>query len=670
MMATTSRRLADFWRQHRIPLLLALLWTAVLTGYAWARHMRINSTTYDLGIKAQVIWNTWQGDWFASSVEVTHYLGDHVQLIFLLLAPLFGLWQDVRVLLLVQAILLSLGALPVYRIARRHLADPLLAALFSAVYLLFPLLGFVNRFDFHPVVFTIPFFLLAYDLLEGDHPGWASLFIVLALSLREEVGLTVFAFGLYVAFFMGRRTLGLVWACGGLVWSLTAIFVIIPTFRGGASDTVGRYAWLGDSPADIALALLIKPVQVLQHLLVPYRALVPVKLLLPTGFLALLAPTPLLVTVPSLAYNLLSETPSQSSIYFQYLAPAVPFLFIAAIQGASRAQGWLDGRRATLIVALWLGAGTLLAWIWDNPFTQTIDEPYFPVYGLERLSDAESLEKTLALLPPDADVATMMAYGPHVALRPQYALFYDRLHLLDRPYGFPQAEYLLLNLTDLRWGVNARFFYHAIETAVGRFGYEAIFAENDVVLLQKGLGPQPLTGAVLARVQDLLDAGGKFAPAAPETIADLGESWVVNTLPQTAVDRTARFDQGISLLGYEGPATTSPGRPLCVILYWQSDQPLAEDYTVFLHLAAGDGFVQAQRDSQPVFGYFPTTDWQPDEVVGDLHCVPVPAGLAAGEYSLRVGLYEPQSGERLSLKDPASADDALDLGPLAVKEAD
>ncbi|MFN2137387.1 MAG: DUF2079 domain-containing protein, partial [Candidatus Promineifilaceae bacterium] len=416
MIRSTANRLALFWRAHRLPLLAAMVWTLVLSAYAWLRHMRLNSSTFDLGIKAQVIWNSWHGDWFASSVEVSHYLGDHVQLIFLLLAPLFGLWEDVRVLLFAQALLLSLGALPVYRIARRALGDRGLAFLFSLVYLLYPLIGFVNRFDFHPIVFCIPFFLAAYDLLETNRPWWASLFILLALSLREEVGLTVFAFGLYAAFFLGRRRLGLVWAAAGLGWSLIALFVVIPSFRGGASDTVSRYTWLGDSFAALLTAPLRQPGAVLAHLAEPYRAVLPVKLLLPVGFLSLLAPAPLLVTLPNLAYNLLSETPSQSTIYFQYLAPAVPFIFVAAIQGAQRALAWLPSTRAPLLLAGWLVLGTLLAWVWDNPFTQKIDDPYFPVYGLERQSNAVRFYEAAALLPPEAEVATMMAYGPHVAL--------------------------------------------------------------------------------------------------------------------------------------------------------------------------------------------------------------------------------------------------------------
>ncbi|MFN2137388.1 MAG: hypothetical protein ACK2UK_15615, partial [Candidatus Promineifilaceae bacterium] len=242
------------------------------------------------------------------------------------------------------------------------------------------------------------------------------------------------------------------------------------------------------------------------------------------------------------------------------------------------------------------------------------------------------------------------------------------LQLLERPFGFPQSDYLLLNLDDLRWGVNARFFYNAILAAIGRDGYEAIYAADDVVLLQRDAGPQPLTAAVLDRVQALLEGGGKFAPAAQETISYLGRQWVSEDLPETAVLLPARFEQGISLLGYNATADNAPGRPLCVTLYWQAEQALTKDYTVFLHLVAADGFVQAQHDSPPVFGYVPTSAWKPGEIAADLHCLAVPVSLPPGTYEVQAGLYDSATGERLAILAPGNVDNSLPLFSLRVPE--
>ncbi|MAT97009.1 MAG: hypothetical protein CL608_07695 [Anaerolineaceae bacterium] len=662
------------WRQliqkHAILLGGTAVWTVVLAVYAILRHERLNSTVFDLGIKSQVIWNTWQGRWFASSIEVEHYLGDHVQFIFLLLAPLYGLWADVNIMLIVQSLLLGLGAIPVYRIAQRQLANRHLALAFAFAYLLLPIIGFVNRFDFHPVTFVIFFLLMAVDMLEVERPYWASFFVFLALICREEVGFTVFALGLYVMLHHRRYALGSVWAAAGLAYSAIAIFVIIPHFRGGGSDSVARYAWLGEDVGQIVRTLVTQPGFVWrEHLSQPFRLQFLIKLLLPLGFLSLLSPLALLGAVPAIVYNLLSDVPSQSSIYFQYLSPAIPFLILAAIQGADRLRRW-QPRLPTAVLLGWLIVALGIAWLLDNPFTTVIDDPYYPVYGLEQIGNRAAFDEAMALLPPEAEVATMMNYGTHLSLRPRYSLFYDRLQLEQRPFGFPQADYFLLNLSDWRWGVNARIFHSSIETAVGTFGYEAIYFQDDVVLLTQMAEPQAATGAMLQRIIGLQEAGGKFAPTAQTTLEWLGQQWTLaEGLPETVVPLPTPFADNIQLLGYElSEPEPVAGGALCATLYWQAETAVVTDYTVFLHFAAEDGFVQAQRDSAPAFGFAPTSRWQPGSAVGDLHCLQIPPHLLSGTYHLNVGLYDPATGMRLPLLagDGAPTEDTLHLTEVSL----
>ncbi len=165
-------RLDDWLRAgQRWSILLALailVAAAVLAAYSIARHNAFNSKAYDLGLHAQVWWNTSQGRPFAGSVEVDNYLGDHVSPIILPLAPLYSLWPDARLLLLLQAAALAVGAWPLALLARRRLRPHwpqgahLAALLLAAIYLTYPALGFVNRFEFHEEVFAVPLLLLAF----------------------------------------------------------------------------------------------------------------------------------------------------------------------------------------------------------------------------------------------------------------------------------------------------------------------------------------------------------------------------------------------------------------------------------------------------------------------------------------------------------------------------
>jgi hypothetical protein len=72
-------------------------------------------------------------------------------------------------------------------------------------------------------------------------------------------------------------------------------------------------------------------------------------------------------------------------------------------------------------------------------------------------------------------------------------------------------------------------------------------------------------------------------------------------------------------------------------------------YVVFVHLIGPDGRLAAQQDVEPIS---PTTTWVPDVEVVDPHQVPIPAGLPAGRYQLRTGMYpQGQPGYRLPVVD-------------------
>lgn len=88
------------------------------------------------------------------------------------------------------------------------------------------------------------------------------------------------------------------------------------------------------------------------------------------------------------------------------------------------------------------------------------------------------------------------------------------------------------------------------------------------------------------------------------------------------------------------------GASEAVTLQWWLAEPVSQDYTVFVHLRDGNQNV-AQGDGQPVKGWYPTSLWEKDEVVEDVHEVMVTADIAPGSYDLVVGWYDPVTGERL-----------------------
>ncbi len=125
--------------------------------------------------------------------------------------------------------------------------------------------------------------------------------------------------------------------------------------------------------------------------------------------------------------------------------------------------------------------------------------------------------------------------------------------------------------------------------------------------------------------------------------------------PQTALNVT--FGDEITLLGYSW-AVAAAAEPPRLRLYWQAETQPTADYTVFVHVVGADGTLLAQADAPPAGGAYPTSLWDSGEIIADERAVPLPQ---EDDYSVWVGLYQPDSGQRLPL--PGFADGALEIDP-------
>lgn len=106
----------------------------------------------------------------------------------------------------------------------------------------------------------------------------------------------------------------------------------------------------------------------------------------------------------------------------------------------------------------------------------------------------------------------------------------------------------------------------------------------------------------------------------------------------TSLDASVNFADSISLACYE--YVTGELR-----LYWQANAQPQQDYTVFIQFWQ-DGQQVAGFDGPPFDGDFPASTWRPEFLLRDVHTLDL-SQLSPGRYQLQVGLYNPQTGERL-----------------------
>jgi uncharacterized membrane protein len=382
------------------------------------RHRAFATGRFDLGNMVQAVWWTAHGH----PLRMTNLHGEqisrlaaHVDPLLAVFGPLWWIWPSPDLLLVVQAVAIGAGAFPVYWLARKHLASPRAGLGFALAYLLYPATGWLSLNEFHPVALATPLLLYAFWFLDNDRLLAFALCAIPAAASKEEIGLVIAGFGIWYAFAHKRVAAGLTVAVLGFAWSAIAIGVVLPHFHtAGESDFYGRYSEVGGSAAGVVKTTFTDPGRI-AHAAFSRRDLhYLVTLVVPLAGLSLLAPLVLIAALPELAVNLLSATPTQTSIHFHYTAGLIPPLVVAAVLGAKRLSRWTFAVAAVAVVAALVGnywLGPIPGWR-HVPGGSTFQATAARVTEHDRIA-----ARALRLIPKSAVVSATNTLGAHLSAR-------------------------------------------------------------------------------------------------------------------------------------------------------------------------------------------------------------------------------------------------------------
>jgi uncharacterized membrane protein len=406
-------------RAHAWPIAIwcsMALWTSVLFALFRDAFSTFRVGRFDLGNMVQAVWSTAHG----RPLESTHgatgeqivRLGGHADPFLVLLTPLWMLWPSPLVLGFAQIAVVSLGALPVFWLARRRLGDERVAGLLALGYLAYPWVATSAYAALHPVTFAIPFFLFCIWFLETDRLWLFAVFAALAMSTGELMGLPVAGLGVWFALAHRRRLAGLAIAAGGVAWTVLAVYVIVPAFAGGDSIFFGFYDHVGGSPEGVVRSLLSDPGVVLGALVESHDVIYAVWLGLPLLFLFVLSPGLALVALPQLAANSLSDFRSMTDPRYHSVAAVIPFLIAATVFGLAR----ISAPRRTLLASAVLVCSATIG-LAVAPWSRAVGAT--PLGGRESLSAdrIEALRAAIALVPGEAAVTASNPAGAHLSAR-------------------------------------------------------------------------------------------------------------------------------------------------------------------------------------------------------------------------------------------------------------
>ena len=266
-------------REGLIAFLLALVYLVTFGTLSVLRHESYHSSGFDLGLFDQVLWNTVHGRPFESTMSealpVPHsLLGDHFSIALLVLAPFYYGLPHPETLLVGQSVALTLGAWPVFLLARLKLA-PGFALVWVIVYFLFLPLTYINLDDFHEVSLAVAPLGFALYYLETRRTWPFLVCLLFTFLIKEEMPLVAVGFGAYVL--LGKRDwkLGSGVIAAGLLSFFALISQVIPYFAEGRSYPyiAERYGAVGGSAAGILRTLVTDPARISASVLQPKKIL-------------------------------------------------------------------------------------------------------------------------------------------------------------------------------------------------------------------------------------------------------------------------------------------------------------------------------------------------------------------------------------------------------------
>jgi uncharacterized membrane protein len=563
----------------------------------------------DIDRFTQAIWNTPRGRFLYSTILEESILAKHFSPYMALLTPLLLIWADARILFLFQLIGIAITGLILYRVIEDK--RPGLALIFLLAFYLNPPLHQIALIELRRVTLAMPFIALMLYGLYKDKRGLMLIGMVMALLIKEDMGLVVAMVGMFLLFFKRDWCWGLPIALAGLVWFFGMLLVVIPALADGSYFQLGYYAEWGNSIGEIAKSILTHPGQTLQHMFdrssikALWRLLLPLAVILP-----FIGAEYLLIILPLVALMLLSNEPAMHKLQRWYLAPVLPVLFAAVAVGIGR---------LTEIFSRWAAVALLVATlIAYGLYSQAPLGGRFEPERYRRSENQDLLWELIKQIPEDATVVAQVAFSTPLALREQIYVY---------PWFDPVED-------------SADYF------VMGRSNFSYPFDEFEINWEINNLIAEPQL-TIIEEVDGFYIFQPRGQPLPSRMINAVAEEAIKLEKVEVAVTNQDGRYQTVS----HEPLTFKQGQQLRITLYWRALASSNDNRTVSVRIIDSGGALAAQHDMQPSEGSRPTSWWEPGWNFRDVYYLTLSPEFTPGPASLDLLLYDSVTQDRVNFGD-------------------
>jgi uncharacterized membrane protein len=454
--------------------------TAIFTWLAYLQYSYFTADANDLTIVTYAFAQAAKGRFFPLYYANGSLLGNHLNIIYVLLFPIYALVQTVPFLFFLQSLFISASAWPLYLLARDKLGDNLAAVGMAVAYLIFPTVASQHLNQIHDDQFANISILFAAYFFGRENFRNMGIALVLAALTKEVVALTVAMFGVWA--WLNKRTWKwIVFPLAlGFGWFFVGVKLLLTLLPGAGAALYAGTPYLdlyGKSPGEVLHTMISRPGFVLQNTFGPEKRHYLLKLLGPLALILPFFSGAIVLSLPNLAINLVASNTAMIQIPWHYGVVLGATLFVAAVYSLARLTPWLSRRFGSRRYARGIAGGLIVAGLLSTGMWLDTNRFHPPPY-------LNTLQRAVATVPLDASVICPTPMLAHFSNRPKintgYSLFVGSL---KDPARLADYDYILL---DGNWRVGEAYgqipLYQAVKNDPA---YQPVFMENNVLLLRR-----------------------------------------------------------------------------------------------------------------------------------------------------------------------------------------
>ncbi len=437
------KNIEKFISKHSFVLLL--IWCFVLTilysTLSILRHNHFQSGGFDLGLYDQAVWKFGHLQDAYNTVKQRIIFGDHLILTLPIFGLLFYLWDDVRLLLVMQAGAIAFSAIPIFLIAKRRLGSKIAAICIAVIYSLFYGIQYGVYFDFHPIIVGVAILSWLAYFWESKKTALFWITFVIALATQENMGIAVA--GLAALFFFRKQH----WKQAIIVGIVGIAYSFIATKISATFSPVG-YEYLPQLPKNIS-DLFLRLFDSEEKRLVWLYSYANM------GFIPLFSFGSLIAVFADLSQYFVTgpEFSRMWSPFMHHRAILAPFLILGTIDVLQRIK---IIKVITIISVILLVITIVTQYYFHFPLNKLVKSDYWKEEAW--MNDTRTM---LASIPREFSIATQQNLVPHLSHRNEIYLIYPREHnITESPCGQTlcwwldfggKPEYLVVDTRPNQW---------------------------------------------------------------------------------------------------------------------------------------------------------------------------------------------------------------------------